>query len=266
MTLGVPAALALVPVGWLLLLRVYPPEIKTLGLKPERIAKEISEMGGFSRKEGITLVVFLLVIVFWIFGDLVKHVTNGTVDLPMEWVALVGGLLLFSPGTEIMTWRQAEKTIPWDAIVLTMASMALGLMMYETGAARWLAFVMLGKVGSLNPMVRFGVIILVVMLLKLFLASNTVTGTIIGPLLISLAQDFQMNPWILLAPGAFTSSLGIVLITQTPTNIIPYSAGYYSIREFAKAGSIMSVVIILMLTAVISVLGPITGLYAFTSS
>ena len=99
--------------------------------------------------------------------------------------------------------------------------------------------------------------------MKLFLASNTVTGIIIIPILISLALSFGIHPWILVAPAAFTSSLGIILITQTPTNIIPYTSGYFSLGDFAKAGIIMSVLMSVLITAVIAIIGPISGIYAY---
>ena len=105
--------------------------------------------------------------------------------------------------------------------------------------------------------------VLVVPLLKLFLASNTVTGIIITPILISLALSFRIHPWILVAPAAFASSLGIILITQTPTNIIPYTSGYFSLVDFAKAGILMSAIIAILITAVIAIIGPLTGIYTY---
>jgi sodium-dependent dicarboxylate transporter 2/3/5 len=103
----------------------------------------------------------------------------------------------------------------------------------------------------------------VVIFMKLFLASNTVTGIIIIPILISLAVSFGIHPWVLVAPAAFTSSLGIILITQTPTNIIPYTAGYFTIGDFARSGIVMSVIMAVLITVVIAVIGPISGIYSY---
>ncbi|MCK4534995.1 MAG: anion permease, partial [Syntrophobacterales bacterium] len=89
---------------------------------------------------------------------------------------------------------------------------------------------------------RVFVIVLGVSLLHLAFSSNTVTGTIIIPLLIALAADLNINPWLICAPAAFTSSLAFILVTETPTNIIPYSAGYFAIRDMAKAGIVMTFV------------------------
>ena len=136
-------------------------------------------------------------------------------------------------------------------------------MTYYTGAAKWLAVILLGGIQSFSPVLLILTVVLVVIFMKLFLASNTVTGIIIIPILISLALSFGIHPWILVAPAAFTSSLGIILITQTPTNILPYTSGFFSLGDFAKAGIVMSVIMALIIAAVIAVIGPLSGIYTY---
>ena len=36
--------------------------------------------------------------------------------------------------------------------------------------------------------------------------------------------------------------MGLILVTTCPTNMIPYTAGYFSIRDFAKAGVMISLI------------------------
>nr|NIO05565.1 anion:sodium symporter [Pseudomonadota bacterium]NIS70874.1 anion:sodium symporter [Pseudomonadota bacterium] len=61
--------------------------------------------------------------------------------------------------------------------------------------------------------------------------------------------------------AAFTSSLAFILVTETPTNVIPYAAGYFSIRDMAKAGVWMTLIAALCVSASILVIGPLTGVY-----
>ena len=82
----------------------------------------------------------------------------------------------------------------------------------------------------------FRSIVLGVALLHLLFSSNTVTSTIIMPILIELAASLDMDAWSLAGPAAFTSSLAFILVTESPTNVVPYSSGYFSIRDMAKAG------------------------------
>ena len=108
--------------------------------------------------------------------------------------------------------------------------------MYETGAAEWLALVLMGRMGDVPALARPFLIVLGVALLHLLFSSNTVTSTIIMPILIALAASLDMDVWSLAGPAAFTSSLAFILVTESPTNVVPYSSGYFSIRDMAKAG------------------------------
>ncbi len=263
MIIGVPAALILIPFGWIVLLVMFPPEIKQLPLSKADIQFQLQTLGRLSRQETGTLIVFGIVIFLWIFNPLIAQFTQGRIDLPISYVSILGGLLLFLPPFRVLDQEQAARAISWDSIILIMASLGLGMMTYYTGAAQWLAVVLLGGIRSFSPIGLIFVVVLVVIFMKLFLASNTVTGIIIIPILISLALSFGIHPWILVAPAAFTSSLGIILITQTPTNIIPYTSGYFSLGDFAKAGIIMSVLMSVLITAVIAIIGPISGIYAY---
>jgi sodium-dependent dicarboxylate transporter 2/3/5 len=263
MIIGVPASLVLIPFGWLVLMVMFPPEIRELPLDRDDIRGRLRELGGLSKPEVGTIAVFAVVIFLWVFNPLIARLTGGVIDLPISFVSILGGVLLFLPPFRVLDQDKASQAISWDSIILIMASLGLGMMTFHTGAAKWLAVILLGGITSLSPVVLIFVVVLVVIFMKLFLASNTVTGIIIIPILISLAVSFGIHPWVLVAPAAFTSSLGIILITQTPTNIIPYTSGYFTIGDFAKSGIVMSVLMAVLITVVIAVIGPISGIYSY---
>ncbi|HDP26312.1 MAG TPA: DASS family sodium-coupled anion symporter [Deltaproteobacteria bacterium] len=263
MIIGVPASLILIPFGWMVLLMLFPLEIKTLKLSRTDIQNQLKDLGPLSLQEIGTLIIFAVVISLWVFNPIIAQVTHNRIDLPISFVSILGGILLFLPPFRVLDQEKAAKAISWDSIILIMASLGLGMMTYYTGAARWIAVALLGGIHSFSPIVLILTVVLVVIFMKLFLASNTVTGIIIIPILISLAMSFNIHPWILVAPAAFTSSLGIILITQTPTNIIPYTSGYFTLGDFAKAGIIMSFIMTLLIAAVIAIIGPLSGIYPY---
>jgi solute carrier family 13 (sodium-dependent dicarboxylate transporter), member 2/3/5 len=57
------------------------------------------------------------------------------------------------------------------------------------------------------------------------------------------------------------SSLAFILVTSTPTNVIPYSAGYFSILDMAKSGIAMTVASSVIVSLVIYVIGTMSNLY-----
>ena len=182
------------------------------------------------RARARTLLVFAVVVALWLFTS-----------LPVEAVGLGGGVALFLPGIRVLSWKEAEAQVEWGGIMLIVAGLSLGLAVFDSGAARWLAWVLLGQITSVPDVLRPFVIVLAVAGLHLLFSSNTVTATIIIPILVALATDLHLDPWTTVAPAAFTSSLAFILVSEGPTTIIPYSSGYFSIRDMAKAGILMTV-------------------------
>ncbi len=241
MAYGVPASLLMIPVAWRLLLRAFPPELDRLPLRDAEIADRLSALGRPTRLEIWTLVVFAGTITVWLTTPLLAGWTGGLIDPPPQAVALGGGLLLFLPGLRVLVWKQAQRDMDWGGVILIVAGLSLGVMVFETGAARWLAQVMLGRLALVPDILQPFVIVLAVAALHLLFSSNTVTGAIIMPILIALAQDLGLDVWTVAAPAAFTSSLAFILVTESPTNVLPYSAGYFSIRDMARVGIVMTV-------------------------
>ncbi|MEE2791891.1 MAG: SLC13 family permease, partial [Acidobacteriota bacterium] len=255
MTLGVPAALMMLPLGWVVLLKVFPPEMKELPLAEGEVTRKLRELGRASPGEVKTLVIFAATITLWVGTPLLSNFTNGVVNPPIQAVALLGGLSLFLPGVNVLSWRAAQRDVDWGGVLLIVAGLSLGLMVFNTGAARWVAHVLLGNIGLVPALLLPFVVVIGVALLHLLFSSNTVTGSIIIPILIALAQDLGIDPWAIAAPAAFTSSLAFVLVTESPTNVIPYAAGYFSVLDMAKVGVWMTLVAAMCVTVSIVVVG-----------
>jgi sodium-dependent dicarboxylate transporter 2/3/5 len=230
MGLGMPASVAMIPFAWWILLWMFPPELERLPITPDAIRDRLRRLGPLRPAERRTLLVFATVIVLWLFTP-----------LPIEAVGLGGGVALFVPGLRVLTWKEAEAQVEWGGVMLIVAGLSLGLVMYASGAARWLAWVLLGEITSVPAVLQPFVIVLAVASLHMLFSSNTVTATIIIPILVALAKDLHLDPWATVAPAAFTSSLAFILVSEGPTTIIPYSAGYFSIRDMAKAGVVMTI-------------------------
>src|SRR5439155_896174 len=143
-------------------------------------------------------------------------------------------------GADVSFWAWMRLGVP-ASLLMIVAGRSLGLAVFDSGAARWLAWVLLGQITSVPDPLRPFVIVLAVAGLHLLFSSNTVTASIIIPILVALASDLHLDSWTTVAPAAFTSSLAFILVSEGPTTIIPYSSGYFSIRDMAKAGILMTV-------------------------
>jgi sodium-dependent dicarboxylate transporter 2/3/5 len=241
MLYGVPASVLMVPVAWRLLLWLFPPELDHLPFTSDDVRRRLDGLGPLASAERWTLAIFAIVIATWLITPFVAGWSGGAIDPPVEAVALAGGLALFLPGVRVLSWKEAEREIEWGGLMLIVAGLSLGLVVYQTGAARWLAWVLLGQLTLVPTLLQSFVIVLAVAVLHMLFSSNTVTASIIVPILVALAHDLDLNVWATVAPAAFTSSLAFILVSEGPTTIIPYSSGYFSIRDLARAGVVMTV-------------------------
>jgi sodium-dependent dicarboxylate transporter 2/3/5 len=233
MKVGVPTAILLVPVGWLLLLLVFPPEIDRIPINRDAIAAQLRDLGPLrsSPAQIKAILVPLVAIVLWLGFD----------DLGMAWIAIGVSLLLFLPYVGFLKWSEAESSARWGSIVLVAAGIGIGMAAHRTGLATYVAYLALGNVvGPLPEFLRYAATSWVTAGMHAAFSSNTLTGSIMAPLVIPFATALGTDVWATLAPAAFTSSLAFILVTEGPTSIIAHSSGYFSIRDFAKAGILMT--------------------------
>lgn len=253
MSVGLPAAILIIIPAWYSLLKIFPPEVKILPLSRDKISKDLEDLGALNHKERWTLIIFSLAVFLWLFDPLLK--TAFGFSLPTEVVALIAAVLLFLPSVNVLSWKEAEKIVDWGAIVLIASGLSIGMSLYETGAARWLAWATLSNIGALSVPVRIFAVVMIVEILKISFSSNTVTGLIIIPIVIALSVELGLEPWLVAGPAAIATSLAFILITSSPTNVIPYSSGYFTIRDFAKAGIAITLIAAVCVTIAFVVFG-----------
>ena len=162
---------------------------------------------------------------------------------------------MFLPGVRVLSWKMAQQEIQWGGIVLVAAGLALGLTVFETGAARWVGLGLLAPIALVPALAQPFVVVVVVSVMHLLFASNTVTATVVLPILIALAGDLGLTPLAIAIPAGFASSLAFILVTESPANVVLYSAGYFSIRDMARAGVWMSLAAAVCVTVSVTVVG-----------
>lgn len=261
MLLGYPAAVLMLPMAWFILLKCFPIEQVNLSLAEEDMKKKMQEIGSVKKSEVVTIAVFFLTVILWISAGWIEKITGGSISyLSISFVAIACACLLFVPGLNVLSWKQAENEISWGGIILIVTGLALGMAIYKTGAAEWLSWIMFSWINSLHPVLIVFVIVFGVSLMKVAFSSNTVTGIIIVPLLIALSQNIGLDARIVAIPAGITASLAFILVTSTPTNVIPYSSGYFSISDMAKAGIWMTIASSICVTLSITIIGKLTGI------
>ena len=260
---GVPAALMMLPLGYLILINFFKPEINHLPVSPEGIKEQLKYRGKLDRREINTLIIFCLTVFLWLAGPTLRD--NFGFALSDAGIALLGCLLCFVPGLNVFDkWSEAAKEIDWGGLMLIAGGLCAGKLLADTGAARYIAWLLLSGLGTWNPIMRVAMVVIAVELMKIFFSSNSVTGAIVLPLVIALAQDLNMPAWAIAGPAAIATSMAYIMVTSSPTNVIPYSAGYFTIKDFAKVGILMTIVGITCVTISVAVFGNFNGMNIFS--
>jgi sodium-dependent dicarboxylate transporter 2/3/5 len=259
MAYGVPSALLLIVPVWLALLLFFPPEMKHLKKTKEEMAQDFHDLPPMNRTEVITLILFVTTVLLWVTSPLLERMLD--MDIPISFPILLTSSLFFFPGIKTLPWKTVEKDISWSGILLVVTGISLGMMLYQTGAANWLAVVLLGGIGGLHPLILVFIVVLMVSFLKIAFSSNTVTATIVIPIMIALAGSIGIDPLTIAIPAALTTSMAFILVTSSPTNVIPYSAGYFSIKDMAWTGSLLTIIASGIVAVVIFIVGSMRGLY-----
>ncbi|XP_048357478.1 solute carrier family 13 member 4 [Sphaerodactylus townsendi] len=172
-----------------------------------------------------TVSVFLGFLLFLIpakkpcFGKKKKDVTDSTDDNWME---------------PIITWKDFQKTMPWEIVVLVGGGYALAAGCKTSGLSTWIGQQML----SLSSLPFWTVTLLACILVSIVteFVSNPATITIFLPILSSMSESLQINPLYTLIPVAMCISFAVMLPVGNPPNAIVFNYGHCQIKDMVKAG------------------------------
>ncbi|NLJ45949.1 MAG: anion:sodium symporter, partial [Treponema sp.] len=257
MAYGIPSALLILGPAWGILLAFFPPEMRNLKVSKEKLREELRDMPPMGREEKLTLAVFVLTVLVWILTPVIQKPIGMVIEISLP--ALLAACLFFLPGMSRTKWKEVEGDVDWAGILLIVSGLSMGTYLYKTGAAEWLAVILLGRIGSVPVFAQLFLVTLGVCLLKVVFSSNTVTATILIPLIIGLGQALSLNVSAITLAAGLTSSLAFILVTSTPTNVIPFNAGYFGIKDMAKAGLVLTVLASLVIAVTFLVVGGIRG-------
>ena len=94
--------------------------------------------------------------------------------------------------------------------------------------------------------------ILIVTTISVFLSevmSNVAQVIVFAPVVSSLADAIGMNPLLLGIPMTLAASCASMLPMGTPPNAIVFASGHIKLRQMTKAGFVMNIVAIILITS-----------------
>jgi len=247
MKVGLPLAVLGLVVTFVVLTRwVYPIRVTSIPGGRAFIVKSLRDLGKPSQGEVMVGAVFALVAGLWIGRGWVEAFLPGLSDAT---TAVLGAVLLFllpaARGVRVLDWETAKR-LPWGVLLLFGGGLSLAAMIRGSGLAEWIGGGLEG-VGGLHILVLSLATVAVIVFLT-ELTSNTATASAFLPILASLAIGLGENPLLLAVPATLAASCAFMLPVATPPNAIVYGSERITIPQMARAGLVLNLIFIVLVT------------------
>ena len=263
MFIGLPLSALMLPLTWWLLTHWL---FRFEGLSMRHVGKVIDQrlesLGPMNRGEKIVMAVWAITALAWIFrsdidlGAMVfpgwsrlfpeaGYIHNGT-------IAMISALILFvipvdlKEGEFALDWDWAKR-IPWGILLLFGGGLALAVGFEKSGLVQWIG----SQLQALEGVPPLLVIACIALLLTFVteLTSNVATAAIMLPILGgALAPALGVNPLLLMIPATISASCAFMLPVATPPNAIVFGGGNLKVAQMARAGLVLNLIGVLLVT------------------
>lgn len=241
MLVGVPFVVVMLPITWVLLVRVIVPiRLEELPGGSDVVREELRKLGPPSRGEKVVGLVFVATALAWVTRPLLDDTVPGLTDAG---IAVAAAVVLFAlpvhphQGTFALDWASARQ-IPWGVLVLFGGGLSLAAAITRHGLAEWIGE-SLTWIGALPALAILAVVALVIIFVT-ELTSNTASAAAFFPVLAALAISLGQDPLLLLVTAALGASCAFMLPVATPPNAIVYGSSFITIPQMARAGVVLN--------------------------
>lgn len=239
-------SLYLVMVKWL-----YPNRIKSDLSTKQLIKQEIDKLGTLSAAEKRVLTIFAGTALLWITRDIINKAQDW-IKLDDTIIAVMCAVTLFicpsgkkeDDNDSLLEWNDTGK-MAWGILLLFGGGISLATALEKAGLIQnlgeWLAQF------SGNGFM----LVLVITIVAIFLSevmSNVAQVIVFAPVVSSLATALGMDPLLLGIPMTLAASCAGMLPMGTPPNAIVFASGHIRLRQMTKAGFVMNIVAIILIT------------------
>jgi sodium-dependent dicarboxylate transporter 2/3/5 len=259
MLVGLPLSALMLPLAWLMLTRVvFKVDFRTSGEGKATLRRLKEELGPVTTPEKRVAIVFVLMAVAWVTRPMLITLP-GLSGLDDSVIAIAGALALFilpsgdKTDPVLLRWRYAER-LPWGVLLLFGGGLTLAGAVSRTGLAAWLGGA-LQTVGTL-PLPVIVIIAAAMIIFLTELTSNTATTATFLPVVGAIAIESGFDPIVLTVPVTFAASCAFMLPVATPPNAIVFGSGMLTIPKMAKAGLLLNLVGICVVSLIALYLGP----------
>jgi di/tricarboxylate transporter len=170
-------------------------------------------------------------------------------DLRLSVALLTGAIGMVLSG--VLKMEEAYESVSWATVFLLASLIPLGLAVETSGTARWIAEQTLLVVGGMPSWVILAAVALLATFFTLVM-SNVGATVLLVPLAVNIAVGVGADPAVFALTVALATSNSFILPTHQ-VNALIMGPGGYRVRDFMKAGTVMTILFLVVLIAMMHI-------------
>ena len=247
-----PVGLVMTVLLWGYFMLWYPPERKSIPGLRTRVDGLSQALGPISRNEVLALVVVMSTIVVLALRSFIPSLA----EVDKSAIILLPTIILFL--FKVLSLDDLEGT-SWNIVFLFGGAMSIGLCLWQTGAASWLAVHWLTLFQGAHWLVFVMGIAAFVLVMTNFIM-NVAAIAITMPVALVMAPYLGVAPEVILFASLVVAGMPFLFLVGAAPNAIAYASGQFSTKEFFKAGIPASVLLLLVLAIFVWKIWPMMGM------
>jgi sodium-dependent dicarboxylate transporter 2/3/5 len=223
---------------WLILILLFPPKHREIQSAQAYIQENIRELGKIKTSEMKLIILYVCLILLW--------VTKEIHGLSIAMSACLIGVIIFLPGFRLITWKDAMKSIDWSIPLLFAAGFSIASAFESSGLILWLSNIATSSLLKLPVSLIAVTIMIIFVVIRMGFTHFAAMIASLLPVALTFALATPYNPvWIGMI-CVVASTIAYILPTQSISNMTTYSLGHYASRDMIRAGSLLTILIIVL--------------------
>ncbi|WP_213268438.1 DASS family sodium-coupled anion symporter [Hyphomonas sp.] len=256
MSLGLPVALIMLPLAWLILTWGLRSDAAAARAAEATIRNQRNALGRMTTPETRVAIVFGVVALAWITREQLVQIPllAGLTDMG---IAILGAILMFlvphgshAPehqpgGWALLNWDDA-RAVPWDVVLLFGGGLSLAAAVQASGLAGWLGNSLAGF-ANVPPIILILIVVAIIIFLTEIM-SNVAAMTTFLPVLGALAMATGVDVRSLIIPCAMAASCAFMLPIATGPNAVVFGMRQFSIGRMMRTGFWLNIACVIIVT------------------
>jgi len=249
MAVGIPLTIFILPVAWLLMVKVYKP-VEIDGQMVRIFINSLDVPKKIESKEKKVLAITLMMLALWIASSWVRSIN-------IMVVALLGCTLFMLPGVKIFSWKQYLDSVSWDAWFLVGTVLSLSAAMVNNGVSDWLiSFI---PTFSLPLPLFFALCALIICLLLIIIPVSVSLVTLLAVPFIALGAAMGVPAPLMMITLGMTVAHCYLFPLDTVV-LLTYGTGYYAMTDLPKSTAFLQIWVIIVMALWMPLIAILLGL------